>query len=154
MGPPVTRPPVTTASSWAAFFAHHLDDLPVIAILRGLDADAAVAAACEVWDIGVRLVEVTLERPEGVQALRAVVEAAPEGTPVGAGTVTTPERLRRAVECGARFAIAPGLDVDTVHAAERIGVPFLPGVATPSEAGAALQLGVTTVKLFPAALLG
>jgi len=139
---------------WAEFFSGALSEVPLVAILRGLDADEAVLAAREAWDCGVPLVEVTVERPAGVDALRAVVEAAPEGRPVGAGTVTTPERLDLARKAGARFAIAPGLDDETVRHAQRHDVPFLPGVATPSEAGRALALGVRTVKVFPASILG
>ena len=139
---------------WAEFFAQALSEVPLVAILRGLDADEAVRAAREAWEAGVPLVEVTVERPEGVDALRAVVAAAPEGRPVGAGTVTTPERLDLARKAGARFAIAPGLDDDTVRAAQEHDLPFLPGVATPSEAARALRLGVSTVKVFPASILG
>lgn len=103
---------------------------------------------------GVRLVEVTLESETGQAALDAVVRSAPDGLPVGAGTVTTPARLTAAADAGARFAIAPGLDHDTVLAADRLGMPFLPGIATPTEAGQALRLGITTVKAFPASNLG
>jgi 2-dehydro-3-deoxyphosphogluconate aldolase/(4S)-4-hydroxy-2-oxoglutarate aldolase len=137
---------------WAEFFARALSEVPLVAILRGLGADEAVRAAREAWDAGVPLVEVTVERPEGVDALRAVVEAAPEGHTVGAGTVTTPERLDLARKAGARFAIAPGLDDDTVRSAQEHDLPFLPGVATPSEAARALALGVNTVKVFPASV--
>jgi 2-dehydro-3-deoxyphosphogluconate aldolase / (4S)-4-hydroxy-2-oxoglutarate aldolase len=139
---------------WAEFFARALSEVPLVAILRGLGADEAVRAAREAWDAGVPLVEVTVERPEGVDALGAVVEAAPEGHTVGAGTVTTPERLDLARKAGARFAIAPGLDDDTVRSAQEHDLPFLPGVATPSEAARALALGVNTVKVFPASILG
>ncbi|KOX13249.1 bifunctional 4-hydroxy-2-oxoglutarate aldolase/2-dehydro-3-deoxy-phosphogluconate aldolase [Nocardiopsis sp. NRRL B-16309] len=123
-------------------------------ILRGASPDDAVAAARNAWSAGVRLVEVTLEGESGLPALEAVVHAAEGRVPVGAGTLTTPERLRRAVDAGARFGVAPGLDPDTVAAAERLGVPFLPGVATPTEVGQALRLGVTAVKAFPASILG
>jgi 2-dehydro-3-deoxyphosphogluconate aldolase/(4S)-4-hydroxy-2-oxoglutarate aldolase len=140
--------------SWAGFFAEHLGPVPLVAILRGLDPDSAVGAARAAWGCGVPLVEVTLERPEGIAALSAVVAAAPDGVPVGAGTVTTPERLARAAGAGARFGVAPGLDEDTVRAAAHHEMPFLPGIATPTEAGHALRLGVTTVKAFPAGMLG
>ncbi|WP_246407238.1 bifunctional 4-hydroxy-2-oxoglutarate aldolase/2-dehydro-3-deoxy-phosphogluconate aldolase [Nocardiopsis aegyptia] len=123
-------------------------------ILRGASPDDAVAAARQAWSAGVRLVEVTLESESGLSALEAVVRAAEGRFDVGAGTLTTPERLRRAVDAGARFGVAPGLDADTVAAAERLGVPFLPGIATPTEAGQAVRLGVTAVKAFPASILG
>lgn len=139
---------------WAGFFEKELDAVPLVVILRGLAADDAVAAARQAWTAGVRLVEVTIESERGLPALEAVVAAAGEDRVVGAGTVTTPHRLAQAIELGARFGVAPGLDSDTVHVADERGMPFLPGVATPSEAGQALRLGVTTVKAFPASSLG
>lgn len=145
---------MSTRPTDSDFFVEHLGEVPVLAILRGLDPDAAVQAARTAWDSGVPLVEVTLERPEGADALQAVVDAAPAGIPVGAGTLTTPERLDVALRLGARFGVAPGLDQETVRAAQMHRMPFLPGVATPTEAGQALRLGVTTVKAFPASSLG
>ena len=139
---------------WTDFFATALAEVPVVAIMRHVTADDAVAIARECWDRGIRLVEVTVERPEGVDALRAVVEAAGGRSPVGAGTVTTPERLGTAVEAGASFAVAPGLDEDTVRAADRQGIPMLPGVFSPTEVGQAVRMGVTTVKAFPSSVLG
>lgn len=138
----------------AAFFASELERVPLVVILRGLPPAEAVATARHAWAAGVRLVEVTLETPAGLPALEAVVQAAPDGYPVGAGTVTTPRELEQGIEAGARFAIAPGLDTDTVAAAGERHMPFLPGIATPTEAGHALRLGVSTVKVFPAASLG
>ncbi|SNR49215.1 2-keto-3-deoxy-phosphogluconate aldolase [Haloechinothrix alba] len=151
---PTMTPATEPVPDWTGFFAGHLDPVPLVVILRGLSERDAVAAAHEAWDAGVRLVEVTLESEGGPGVLDAVVRAAPEGLPVGAGTVTTPERLDTAAEAGARFAVAPGLDPDTVAAAGHRGMPFLPGIATPTEAGQALRLGVATVKAFPASTLG
>lgn len=136
------------------FFADALRRAPVMAILRGMSPDDAVAAATAAWDTGVGLVEVTIETEAALPALAAVVRAAPQDVPVGAGTVTTPDRLAAAVDAGACFGVAPGLDADTVRAARERDIPFLPGVATPSEVGHALRLGISTVKVFPAATLG
>lgn len=138
------------------YFRDRLTGLPVIAILRGLSPEDAVAEARSAWDLGVRLVEVTLQDESGYAALEAVVAAAPDGYDVGAGTVTTVEQLRRAVQHGARFGIAPGLDAATVAGAldeEGEDTPFLPGVATASELQAAQALGTRVVKAFPASLL-
>lgn len=139
---------------WADFFTSGFSTSPVMVIIRGVSPDEAVANAEKAWAAGVRLVEVTVESENGLRALEAVVRAAAGRHTVGAGTVTTPQRLDAAVAAGARFGVAPGLDTDTVHAAERAGVPFLPGVATPTEAGQALRIGLTTVKAFPASSLG
>lgn len=145
---------LTRIPGWQGFFDTELASTPVVVILRGLSPDEAVSAARHAWSAGVRLVEVTIESEAGLPALEAVVHAAGGNVPVGAGTVTTPQRLKQAAELGARFGVAPGLDADTVQAADEHRVPFLPGVATPSEAGHALRLGVTTVKAFPASSLG
>jgi 2-dehydro-3-deoxyphosphogluconate aldolase / (4S)-4-hydroxy-2-oxoglutarate aldolase len=128
---------------------------PVLAILRGLGADEAVRAAEEIWAGGVQLVEVSLAGEDGLAALRAVCARADAvGRKAGAGTVCTTEDLDAACSAGAHFAIAPGLDVATVEAADARNVPFLPGAATPSEVQAALALGCSAVKIFPADLLG
>jgi 2-dehydro-3-deoxyphosphogluconate aldolase / (4S)-4-hydroxy-2-oxoglutarate aldolase len=128
---------------------------PVVAILRGLGADEAVRAAEEIWAAGVQLVEVSLAGEDALAALRAVcARATAVGSKAGAGTVCTPDDLNAACSAGADFAIAPGLDVATVEAAETRNLPFLPGAATPSEVQAALGLGCVAVKIFPADLLG
>ena len=141
-------------AEWTDFFTDALQEVPLVAIMRHVEPDEAVAIAHECWDHGIRLVEVTVERPEGVEALRAVVEAAGGRSPVGAGTVTTPERLRTAVDAGASFAVAPDLAEDTVRAADQQGIPMLPGVFSPTEVGQAIRMGVTTVKAFPSSVLG
>lgn len=139
---------------WEAFFAAELAPVPLVVILRGLGPGEAESAARQAWDAGVRLVEVTLESETGAAALESVRSAAPPHCSVGAGTVTTPERLEVAVRAGAQFGVAPDLEPETVRAADRTGIPFLPGVATPTEAGQALRMGITTVKIFPASVLG
>lgn len=141
-------------SAWPEFFTGELETTPVVVILRGLSETEAVATARKAWAAGVRLVEVTVETDSALPVLEAVARAAPDGVRLGAGTVTTPSRLTRSVDAGAGFAVAPGLDEDTVHAADELGVPLLPGVATPTEAGHAERLGVSVLKAFPAATLG
>lgn len=139
---------------WPRFFTAHLAEVPLVVILRGATPPDAVATARRAWKAGVTLLEVTVESEAGFPALDAVVQAAGDDHVVGAGTLTTPDLLDRAVALGAQFGVAPDLDTDTVTAAIDRGIPFLPGVATPSEAGRALRLGVSTVKAFPAATLG
>jgi 2-dehydro-3-deoxyphosphogluconate aldolase/(4S)-4-hydroxy-2-oxoglutarate aldolase len=73
---------------------------------------------------------------------------------VGAGTVLTCEQVDRVVDAGARFVVTPGFSAPVVERCLELGIPVLPGVATPGEVMAALALGLTTVKLFPAAQLG
>ena len=127
---------------------------PVMAILRGYAADRAVELARTAWDLGIVCVEVPVQSPETVDALAAVVEAARgRDVVIGAGTVTTAERVAQSRAAGAQFTVAPGFDAAVARASEDAGMPHLPGVATPTEVGAALALGHTWLKAFPASLL-
>lgn len=136
------------------FIADHLP-VPAIGILRHVAAND-VAARCELfWNAGVELVEVTIESVAAESALAAAVEAAQgRSTPVGAGSVRTLAQLERAVELGAGFVVSPGLSPAVVIEAGKLGVPCLPAVATGTEIIAALDLGCTWLKAFPASVLG
>ncbi|HEV2711791.1 MAG TPA: bifunctional 4-hydroxy-2-oxoglutarate aldolase/2-dehydro-3-deoxy-phosphogluconate aldolase [Gaiellaceae bacterium] len=137
------------------FFADSLARIPAMAILRGAGAVEAVGVAEACWDAGIPLVEVSLSGDDALATLEAVCERARDvGRSAGAGTVLTPGQVRDAAAAGAAFAVAPGLDPDTVAAARDRQLPYLPGVATPSEVQQALALGCRTLKLFPASTLG
>jgi 2-dehydro-3-deoxyphosphogluconate aldolase/(4S)-4-hydroxy-2-oxoglutarate aldolase len=101
---------------------------------------------------GISTVEITFRTAAAAGALERAAEV--DGMVVGAGTVLTVEQARAAAAAGAAFAVAPGTDDDVVLACRELGLPFFPGIATPSELGHALRLGCTTVKVFPAATLG
>jgi 2-dehydro-3-deoxyphosphogluconate aldolase/(4S)-4-hydroxy-2-oxoglutarate aldolase len=128
---------------------------PLIAILRGLPAEASVRLAHAVWDTGLGLVELPVQTPAAFDALAAVAEAAARrGEQVGAGTVVTREQVARAAALGAAFTVAPGLDLDIRGASEAAGMPHLPGVGTATEVQRAVAAGVGWVKVFPAGALG
>jgi 2-dehydro-3-deoxyphosphogluconate aldolase/(4S)-4-hydroxy-2-oxoglutarate aldolase len=124
--------------------------VPVIAIDNPEDAlplaDALLAG-------GLPIVEITFRTAAAAQVIHIIARERP-GLLVGAGTVLTRENLQAAHAAGARFAVAPGLNPDIVAEAQRLGLPFVPGVATPSEIERALALGCATLKFFPAELLG
>ena len=103
-------------------------------------------------DGGISCIEITFRTDAAAAALAAASGVA--GMVVGAGTVLTVGQARTAAEAGAAFAVAPGTDDDVVRACAELGLPFFPGIATPSEAGHALRLGRTTMKVFPASTLG
>ncbi|GAA1900646.1 bifunctional 4-hydroxy-2-oxoglutarate aldolase/2-dehydro-3-deoxy-phosphogluconate aldolase [Lapillicoccus jejuensis] len=135
-------------------FATIFDRTPVMAILRGYTADRSVELARTAWDLGIACVEVPVQSPEAVESLAAVVEAAAgRDVVIGAGTVTTSERVARSLAAGAQFTVAPGFDAAVAAESEAAGLPHLPGVATPSEVGAAMAHGYTWLKAFPASLL-
>lgn len=127
----------------------------LMAILRGFDPGRTVEIAQRAWDLGIDWVEVPIQSADGLDALAAAAEAArAQGRAVGAGTVTTAERVRQAAGAGACFAVAPGLDPDVAAASLDAGLPYLPGVATPSEVQAAERTGLRWLKVFPASVLG
>ena len=130
-------------------------DVPLMAILRGMGVERSLAVATTAWDLGIETVEVPVQTPTDVEALRVVAEAAAaRGLRVGAGTVVSPEHVRQAKNAGAAFTVSPGFDAEIVRASSEAGMPALPGVGTATELQLALKEGLTWVKAFPASLLG
>ena len=116
------------------------------------DPSAAPAVAAALLEGGIGCIEITFRHPSAADAIaRARVV---EGMLIGAGTVLSVEQVREAREAGADFAVAPGTNEEVVRACEGLGLPFFPGVATPSEIERARQLGRFVLKVFPAAQLG
>ena len=101
---------------------------------------------------GLAVAEVTLRADGALDALRAM--ASLDDITVGAGTVVSADQVDRAVDAGAAFVVSPGLHTPVVERCLSLDVPVLPGVATASDLMRAVELGVESVKLFPADLLG
>ncbi|MFI7341752.1 bifunctional 4-hydroxy-2-oxoglutarate aldolase/2-dehydro-3-deoxy-phosphogluconate aldolase [Streptomyces sp. NPDC050085] len=147
--------PVGPASRQALTFDELFAGAPVMAILRGMPVERTLELAVRAWDLGIDCIEVPVQSEEAARVLAAVVAAGAErGRAVGAGTVTSAERLAWAVGAGAAFTVAPGLDEAVARASVAAGLPHLPGVATPTEVQAARALGLTWLKAFPASVLG
>jgi Entner-Doudoroff aldolase len=128
---------------------------PLMAILRGLGASRSLEIARHAWELGIEVVELPIQSPADLEALAAVAEAGrAEGRLVGAGTVVSARHVELAASAGAAFTVSPGFDADVVRASVAAGLPPLPGVATASEVQAAMALGLTWLKAFPASLLG
>ena len=127
----------------------------VVAIARGLAADAAPAIAGALARGGVRAFEVTLNEPKAV-AFRAIEAVAARGADIaiGAGTVLSIEDAGLALDAGATFLVMPTTDTELVAWAAARGIPAFPGAATPTEILAAWRAGAAAVKLFPASALG
>jgi 2-dehydro-3-deoxyphosphogalactonate aldolase len=138
-----------SSTSNGARFAAAFDDLPLVAILRGLTPGEAVAVGRALVDAGWRLIEVPLNSPEPLRSIEALAAALP-GALVGAGTVLTPAAARDVHAAGGRMVVAPNFDAAVVRESLRLGMVALPGVMSPSEAFAALGAGATALKLFPA----
>lgn len=138
-----------------AWFEEHFDGQRLMAILRGFGVQRSLELAGSAWDLGIDLVEIPIQRPKDVDALRqAAIAAAARGKFVGAGTVITSEQVDQARDAGAAFTVNPGLDAQIVTSSLAAGLPTLPGVATATEVQRAVALGLDWVKVFPAAALG
>lgn len=125
----------------------------LVAILRGTDVDATVAAARTLMDAGVRTLEIALTLHDAEEAIAQVVQDAPAEALIGAGTVLSEADVERAAAAGAQFMVTPTLSASVAYAVAQ-GIGVLPGVYTPTEIQRGHDLGSAAVKLFPAAALG
>ena len=130
-----------------------LSNLGVVPVIAIEDPKAALPLADALLEGGLPVVEITFRTAVAAQVIQTMRRERPNLL-VGAGTVLTMENLEAALAAGASFALAPGLNPDIVKRSKDLGLPFIPGVATPSEIEQALSLGCSVVKLFPSELLG
>lgn len=126
---------------------------PVMPVIVVNDAAVAVDLARALVAGGIRTLEITLRTKAALAAMRRIRDEVPDAI-VGAGTVRTRAHLEAALDAGAQFGISPGLTPELAAAARASGVPFIPGVATPSEAMHAQDEGFNILKLFPAEAVG
>ena len=133
-------------------FTQALAQLPLVAILRGLTPEEAPAIGQALVDSGFALIEVPLNSPRPLDSIAALAAQHP-GHLMGAGTVLSAAQVRDVQAAGGRIIISPHFDPDVVREAVRLGMACVPGVATPSEAFAALNAGAHALKLFPAELI-
>ena len=126
---------------------------PVIPVLTVRDVEDGVAQARALVAGGLPAIEVTLRTPAALDAIAAIASQVP-GAHVGAGTIVEARQIGEAVAAGATFLVSPGASPRLAEAAASAPIPFLPGVATPSEAIALRDLGFRALKLFPAEAVG
>jgi 2-dehydro-3-deoxyphosphogalactonate aldolase len=131
-----------------------LDTLPLIAILRGLRPDEAVAVGEAIVAAGFVCLEVPLNSPEPLESIRRLRQALDGRALVGAGTVLNVAAVREVAAAGGQLIISPNTNVDVIREAKALGLLSLPGFFTPSEAFAALDAGADALKLFPAEVAG
>lgn len=124
--------------------------VPVVVIE---DATVAVDLADALLEAGLNVIEITFRTTAAAKAIATLASQRPKML-VGAGTLLTAENIKQAVEAGAKFGVAPGLNETIVTAAQQAGLDFAPGVATPSEVERALALGCKLLKFFPAEQAG
>ena len=130
-----------------------LYSIGLIPVIKIENADDAVPLAKALIDGGLPAAEITFRTACAAEAIKNITEAYPEML-VGAGTVLTTEQVDAAIAAGSKFIVSPGLNPKVVSYCLSKGVPMLPGCANPSDVEAALELGLKTVKFFPAEAVG
>lgn len=128
----------------------YLQALPVIAVLRGITPEEVPAIGTALYDAGFRILEVPLNSPRPFESVRVLAENFGDRCLVGAGTVLEPDAVARVAAAGGRLIVMPHSDPRVIAEAKRHGLACLAGVATPSEAFAALAAGADGLKMFPA----
>lgn len=134
-------------------FLEQLEGTGIVPVIKLENTDDAVNLAKALYDGGIRCAEVTFRAAGADKVISQMVKAYPDML-VGAGTVLTIDQCDRAIEAGAKFCVAPGLNPNVVKHCLDKGVPFTPGVANGSQIEQAMELGLDFVKFFPAEQAG
>ena len=131
-----------------------LDDalaaMPLVAILRGLKPDEAVAIGEAIVAAGIFILEVPLNSPEPFVSIERLSKALAGRALVGAGTVLTPADVDRVKAAGGTVVVSPNMNAAVIQRTKALGMLSLPGVLTPTEAFGALEAGADGLKIFPA----
>ncbi len=130
-----------------------LGTLKIIPVIAIEEKGKAIPLADALMKGGLPLAEITFRTNAAADVLTVLRKERPRML-LGAGTVLTIDNLKKAIDCGASFAVAPGLNQNVVEAAQKMNFPFFPGVMTPSEVEKAIDLGCSILKFFPAEASG
>lgn len=129
-------------------------DPPLVAIMRGLTPEQAPAVGAALFAAGFRLLEVPLNRPGAIEAIGILARMAPPGALVGGGTMLSVAEVDAVHGAGGRLMVSPNCNPAVIRHARALGMLCAPGVATPTEAFAALDAGAQALKIFPAEMVG
>ncbi|WP_279504059.1 bifunctional 4-hydroxy-2-oxoglutarate aldolase/2-dehydro-3-deoxy-phosphogluconate aldolase [Aeromonas veronii] len=130
-----------------------LQALKVIPVISIEQAEDIIPLGAALANNGLPVAEITFRSAAAVEAIRLLRKAYPEML-IGAGTVLNREQVIAAKEAGATFIVSPGFNPNTVKACQELNIPIIPGVNNPSTIEAALEMGLTTLKFFPAEASG
>jgi len=127
---------------------------PLVAILRGIRPEETADIVDVLVESGMTTIEIPLNSPDPFRSIEIAVRKAPAGILVGAGTVLTVEDVERLHEVGGRLMVSPNVDADVIGRARAHDMVTMPGVFTPTEALLAAKAGASSLKFFPASVLG
>jgi 2-dehydro-3-deoxyphosphogluconate aldolase/(4S)-4-hydroxy-2-oxoglutarate aldolase len=130
-----------------------LEAVPVVPLVQSDDPAVAAQLSRALAAGGIAVVEVVFRTDRALECLKAVADEVPEVI-AGAGTVLSVNQAEAAIDAGAQFIVSPGLDDGVVAIAMERGVPIYPGIVSPTELQRAYNLGLDTVKFFPASIAG
>jgi 2-dehydro-3-deoxyphosphogalactonate aldolase len=127
-----------------------LNPLPLVAILRGIRPEQVLDVGHALVDAEFRMIEVPMNSPEPLESIRLLSSAFGHQCLIGAGTVLHVDMIAQIAAAGGRLIVMPHADTAIISAAKHAGMYCMPGVATPTEAFAAIHAGADAIKLFPA----
>ncbi|EDS9674834.1 2-dehydro-3-deoxy-6-phosphogalactonate aldolase [Salmonella enterica subsp. enterica serovar Typhimurium] len=129
-------------------------NLPLIAILRGITPDDALAHVGAVVDAGFDAIEIPLNSPQWEKSISSVVKAYGGRALIGAGTVLKPEQVDQLAGMGCKLIVTPNIQPEVIRRAVSYGMTVCPGCATATEAFSALDAGAQALKIFPSSAFG
>lgn len=127
-----------------------ISQLPLVAILRGVRPEEAAEVGEALVATGLPCIEVPLNSPHPLESIARLAERLKGRALIGAGTVLTPAQVDAVAQTGGRIIISPNMNAAVIQRTKALGLISLPGIATPSEAFAAIEAGADGLKLFPA----
>ncbi len=128
--------------------------MSIVAILRGVTPDTVIEVADCLVGSGIETIEVPLNSPQALESVRLLHQHLAGKATIGAGTVLTIEQVEAVARAGGALVLSPNMNVNVIRRTRELGLTSIPGVATATEAFAALDAGATALKLFPADVLG
>ena len=131
-----------------------LQQMPVVAILRGIHPDEVPETVKILYGIGIRIIEIPLNSPDPYENIKRLHDSLGEHCLCGAGTVISEAQVERVFEAGGKLIVSPNTDKRVIAGAIKRGMIAVPGFSTATEAFTAIEAGATVLKLFPAAAIG
>ncbi|MBD9653380.1 2-dehydro-3-deoxy-6-phosphogalactonate aldolase [Pseudomonas sp. PDM12] len=128
----------------------YLQQLPLIAILRGVTPREIVPVGLALYEAGFRAIEIPLNSPDPLHSISLLAAELGDRALIGAGTVLSTRQVEEVAQAGGRLVVSPNCNAQVIQASRAAGLFSAPGVATPSEGFAALEAGAHVLKLFPA----